>query len=190
MLLCDNFIETILEIIKYKPYEVFHFFASSRQYNEQLIKKNKIFIASGGIWGGSVVLPNQYFNWHNWADRYISSKFGKHLDDERMSLYFEFNKINVYCITPSLIEHVGNISLVGNPPGRKSKTEIYDGYSINWKKEFNNIENVGFIWGTSVKRIIHSLNKDNREEFLKKYFNSIKVSSLIKEVKSNRKIYK
>lgn len=170
MIPCDNFVPTILQIINKLPNNVIHYFASSKHYNDLCLLGYNIFKCKGGIWGGSVVLPKEHFNWYNWVEKYFSNNaIGKHYDDERQSLYFEWNNIDIYCITPSLTQHIGNNSLIGNPTGRQAFTKIYDGYSIDWSKVSLNCPDVGFIWGYSPKELKRTLNLDNRNEFLSKY---------------------
>lgn len=72
-----------------------------------------IFIGSGHVWGGTVVLPRYHAErWIGWAEEHVPSN---PLDDARLSEYLIEHEVTAYHVHPTVFEHVGwNASGIGH----------------------------------------------------------------------------
>lgn len=138
MLPCKNFIPALYEVIRTKPENIVHIFASNMAAKRSLTAGKHWYTTVDGSWGGSIILPRKHFGWCEWADGYLQD-FSPICDDTRLDHYAICNQEPIWCVTPSLIEHIGyDKSLIGNQPSkwRMSKTYIGedDPMDIDWSK--------------------------------------------------------
>src|SRR5690606_26489394 len=91
--------------------------------------------------------------------------------DDRLNLLLQLQNKNVIHITPSLTQHIGENSLIGNVSGRVSEIFIgdEDPLMINWGAE--PVPEYGFIWRRNVKYIYDHIDSDKKQEFLDRYGN-------------------
>lgn len=152
MMPCRNFIPALYEIIRVKPEQIVHIFASSKRVIEALDAGKHWYTTPDASWGGSIILPRKHFGWCEWADRHLQD-FSPICDDTRLDHYAICNQEPIWSVAPSLIEHIGyDKSLIGNSPLTWRMSSKYigddDPMSIDWHKGADDPLVFDKTWGT------------------------------------------
>jgi hypothetical protein len=153
MMPCKNFIPALYEIIRTKTEQIIHIFASNQACIKALVEGKHWYTTPDGSWGGAIILPRKHFGWCAWADGYLQD-FSPICDDTRLDHYAICNQEPIWCVTPSLIEHIGyDKSLIGNSPMKWRMSKRYigeeDPMSIDWSKGANDPLVGKRTWGSS-----------------------------------------
>lgn len=134
MIPCDNFIETLLELISYNPNNIIHIFGTDI-YSDIFYKENHPwFVSYDGVWGGSWILPKKYFNWYELAEEVIEHN-SEVWDDTMFNFYCTYTQTSVWHITPTLLHHEGNNkSLIKNTYNkfRDANCHISNNTPLDW----------------------------------------------------------
>lgn len=148
---CFNFIPTVEKLIALKENEPISFYTNNRIVDEAL-KKNKHWIKLK-IWFYTQAYTMPFATFEkaiSWIEANINED-DRNSDDERLAMYFYFNKLLVNATVPSLVEHIGwNSTTVNydrplkgyldNKDHRMARKFIgidHDPLSINWNNGLN-----------------------------------------------------
>lgn len=132
---CDDFVKIVQQIINAHPDKVISLFPY--RYQRKIIELENIntpYITANIMSGCAIIMPTKYIQeCFEWIDSNCTSTE----DDWCINEFCKYKKIDVITTIPSIVQHIGNVSLIGhisnihteyyekNPIANWSSTEIY-----------------------------------------------------------------
>ena len=106
VIICNNFIDTIINCIKTYPDSPLGLYANRKICEEAKLKDIRWVSIPDGVWGQAILLPRFLVEkFLNWERKHILPNFK--YDDTRIAMFLVENKINSMCPMPSLVDHEG-----------------------------------------------------------------------------------
>lgn len=174
---CINFFEVINHLITLAPNDAISLYGPCHYATSAAKRRGHSWHRTAdATWGGTIILPTQLTqDFVNFNNKYILPEFRPDEDDARLRMFILLNKIRLIHTNPSLLEHVGDISTVGHPPGRKAAWFIGDDdpMKIDWTKGLESPVLIGPYYNNSLTGMRFCLNNEGKKlygEFIRKEY--------------------
>lgn len=137
-ILCENFGEAVVNAIRKVPNQPLCFHQRQKRLTKYYENGHNWALHAEGTWGIGTTLPKPYIeDFLEFGERYYTEDFGSY--DRRLAGWamYEYGR-PVWVTLPSLIQHIGGESVLGNDIPHEQRSDIYvdelgiDAREIDW----------------------------------------------------------
>lgn len=169
IVICRNFVKTVERLCELRPNHPLSLFTMRKGSADAIERGTQWVQVEYGVWGQATVLPTSLIpKMLRWNRENVHEDY--RMDDSRISLWMEANRIPAFAPAPNIVDHLDGHSVVGHktPLSRKSRSfigEETDGLSVDWTRGLDTplIERLGNLHKTYSKHLIMGENNGKQQ---------------------------